>query len=102
MIAGMRHRRSGICVASFHNSIYALSVELRRTTANFSIETNRLLTIISDKFRGGFNGSTRMNSCERYDSRTNTWTSVSDMFNPRSNFAVQVSVRSVHHFHQEK
>jgi len=40
--------------------------------------------------RGGFNGSTRMNSGERYNSKTNTWMSIPDMYNPRSNFAIEV------------
>jgi hypothetical protein len=40
--------------------------------------------------RGGFNGSTRMNTGERYNPKTNTWMSIPDMYNPRSNFAVEV------------
>jgi hypothetical protein len=31
-----------------------------------------------------------MNSGERYNPKTNTWMSISDMYNPRSNFAIEV------------
>ena len=40
---------------------------------------------------GGFNGITRMNSAERYSASTNQWTSITEMYNPRSNFAIEVS-----------
>lgn len=42
-------------------------------------------------FSGGFNGSTRLSSGERYNPKTNTWTLIPDMYNPRSNFALEVS-----------
>lgn len=42
-------------------------------------------------FRGGFNGSTRMNSGERYNPKTNSWMPMADMYNPRSNFAIEVN-----------
>lgn len=39
---------------------------------------------------GGFNGISRMCSGEVYDPNTNTWSPVPDMYNPRSNFAIEV------------
>ena len=42
---------------------------------------------------GGFNGITRMNNGERYDLVTNSWTNISEMYSPRSNFGVEVSAR---------
>jgi len=39
---------------------------------------------------GGFNGLVRMNSSEKFDPTTNRWSWVVDMYNPRSNFAVEV------------
>ena len=81
IIAPMRHRRSGIGVIAYRNSIYALFV----TTTILVSTRNSFLS------RGGFNGSTRMNSGERYNPKTNTWMSIPDMYNPRSNFAIEVS-----------
>lgn len=80
IIAPMRHRRSGIGIIAYHNCIYALFVT--RTVVSM---------INSSSPRGGFNGSTRMNSVERYNPKTNTWMSISDMYNPRSNFAIEVN-----------
>jgi kelch-like protein 10 len=34
-----------------------------------------------------------MNSGERYNPKTNTWMSILDMYNPRSNFAIEVCER---------
>jgi kelch-like protein 10 len=31
-----------------------------------------------------------MNSGERYNPKTNTWMSIPDMYNPRSNFAIEI------------
>ncbi|KAH9635551.1 hypothetical protein HF086_003165 [Spodoptera exigua] len=39
---------------------------------------------------GGFNGISRMCSGEVYDPASNTWSPVPDMYNPRSNFAIEV------------
>ncbi|XP_045495092.1 kelch-like protein 10 isoform X5 [Colias croceus] len=39
---------------------------------------------------GGFNGISRMCSGEVYDPATNAWSPVPDMYNPRSNFAIEV------------
>lgn len=39
---------------------------------------------------GGFNGISRMCSGEVYDPLSNTWAPVPDMYNPRSNFAIEV------------
>lgn len=83
IIAPMRSKRSGIGVIAYHNSIYAL----------FVIEKKVILSIILFLFclfRGGFNGSTRLNSGEKYNPKTNTWISIPDMYNPRSNFAIEI------------
>lgn len=81
IIAPMRHRRSGVGVVAYHNSIYVLFVI-----------TIHLLILLKRLFlpRGGFNGTTRMNSGERYNPKTNMWMTIPDMYNPRSNFAVEV------------
>ena len=39
---------------------------------------------------GGFNGATRLSTGERYNPSVNTWRPISDMFHPRSNFAIEV------------
>lgn len=39
---------------------------------------------------GGFNGISRMCSGEKYDPVTNSWSQIPDMYNPRSNFAIEV------------
>jgi hypothetical protein len=62
-------------------STYLCAVGVTRTTVSLTSCTHS---------SGGFNGSSRMNSGERYDPTTNTWTSIPDMFNPRSNFALEV------------
>ena len=40
---------------------------------------------------GGFNGVTRLSTGERYNPTMNTWRPITDMFHPRSNFAVEVN-----------
>lgn len=59
----MRNRRSGIGVIAYKDEIYAL---------------------------GGFNGITRMNTGEKYCPKANRWKTIPEMFNPRSNFAIEV------------
>lgn len=66
----MRNRRSGIGVIGYHGCVYAL---------------------------GGFNGITRMNTGEMFNVSTNQWRSVPEMYNPRSNFAVEVSCYILHY-----
>lgn len=39
---------------------------------------------------GGFNGISRMCSGEKYNPATNAWSHIPDMYNPRSNFAIEV------------
>lgn len=39
---------------------------------------------------GGFNGISRMCSGEKFNPQTNSWTPIPDMYNPRSNFAIEV------------
>ena len=63
MISPMRNRRSGVGVIAYRGFVYAL---------------------------GGFNGITRMNSAERYNPETQVWSTIPEMFSPRSNFAVGV------------
>lgn len=41
-------------------------------------------------YKGGFNGISRMCSGEKYKPSTNTWSHIPDMYNPRSNFAIEV------------
>ncbi|CAB0002417.1 unnamed protein product, partial [Nesidiocoris tenuis] len=57
LIAPMRSRRSGVSCVAYHGAIYVI---------------------------GGFNGTARMNSGERYDPSKNTWTAIPEMYNPRS------------------
>ena len=61
----MRNRRSGVGVIAYNGMIYAL---------------------------GGFNGITRMNTGERYCPVRNTWSTIPEMYSPRSNFAIEVTV----------
>lgn len=39
---------------------------------------------------GGFNGLTRMNTGERYDPETKLWSSIREMYHPRSNFGIEI------------
>lgn len=39
---------------------------------------------------GGFNGTARLNTGERYNPVMNSWRPIADMFHPRSNFAIEV------------
>lgn len=39
---------------------------------------------------GGFDGANRLRSAEAYNPLTNTWRTVPTMFNPRSNFGIEV------------
>lgn len=64
----MRNRRSGVSVISYRGSVYAL---------------------------GGFNGITRMNTGEKYSPAANVWQTIPEMYNPRSNFAVEVRAEIV-------
>jgi len=41
---------------------------------------------------GGFNGTSRLNTGERYNPTMNTWRPITDMFHPRSNFAIEVII----------
>ena len=44
---------------------------------------------------GGFNGTARLNTGERYSPAMNAWRPIADMFHPRSNFAIEVRPLSV-------
>lgn len=59
----MTTRRSGVGCVGFNGFVYAM---------------------------GGFNGSIRLSSCEKYDPSTNLWTSILDMSHQRSNFGIEV------------
>lgn len=39
---------------------------------------------------GGYNGFSRLTTCERYDTRTKEWTPLAEMYTPRSNFGLDV------------
>jgi kelch-like protein 10 len=39
---------------------------------------------------GGFNGVSRLCSGEKYDPEINAWMQIPDMYNPRSNFGIEV------------
>lgn len=39
---------------------------------------------------GGFDGANRLRSAEAYSPVTNTWRTIPTMFNPRSNFGIEV------------
>lgn len=39
---------------------------------------------------GGFNGSSRLKTCEKYSPTTNQWSNVPDMTYERSNFAIEI------------
>jgi kelch-like protein 10 len=41
---------------------------------------------------GGFNGTLRLSTGERYNPTMNTWRPITDMFHPRSNFAIEVII----------
>lgn len=43
-------------------------------------------------FTGGFNGVSRMSTGEKWDPRRNTWTPIAEMYNPRSNYAIEVNM----------
>ena len=60
----MRNRRSGVGVIAHAGHIFAI---------------------------GGFNGITRMNNGEKYNPLTNQWTTIAEMYSPRSNFGIEVS-----------
>jgi len=66
MIAQMRNRRSGIGVIAHDGFVYAV---------------------------GGFNGITRMNNGEKYNPVTNSWSNITEMYSPRSNFGIEVGLR---------
>ena len=48
---------------------------------------------------GGFNGTSRLNTGERYNPTMNTWRAITDMFHPRSNFAIEVTIIKISYFH---
>lgn len=48
-----------------------------------------MMKLIND-FLGGFNGISRMNTGERYDVDNRAWTSIKPMYNPRSNFGLEI------------
>lgn len=39
---------------------------------------------------GGFDGHSRLSTCERYDPSSNEWTNILDMPHQRSNFGIEV------------
>jgi kelch-like protein 10 len=44
---------------------------------------------------GGFNGTSRLSTGERYNPTMNTWRPITDMFHPRSNFAIEVILTNI-------
>lgn len=62
-ITPMSVRRSGVACTGFNGFLYAM---------------------------GGFDGQSRLSSCERYDPSTNEWTNILDMIHQRSNFGIEV------------
>ncbi len=44
---------------------------------------------------GGFNGTSRLSTGERYNPTMNTWRPITDMFHPRSNFAIEVIIINI-------
>ena len=63
MLAPMLVRRSGVSCVAHRGCLYVI---------------------------GGFNGLTRMNSGEKYEISTKSWTMVKEMFHPRSNFGLEI------------
>merc|ERR1719237_483263 len=59
----MKSKRSGVSLITLDTSIYAV---------------------------GGFDGTNRLRSVEFYSPISNTWQTVANMINPRSNFGVEV------------
>jgi hypothetical protein len=51
---------------------------------------------------GGFNGTSRLNTGERYHPAMNTWRPIVDMFHPRSNFAIEVTPSFSEHNENER
>ncbi|KAL1498288.1 hypothetical protein ABEB36_009109 [Hypothenemus hampei] len=71
LIAPMRSRRSGVSCIAYHDQVYVIG--------GFNgISSNRTIIYI------------RMCSGEKYNPLNNTWTGIPDMYNPRSNFAIEV------------
>lgn len=62
-IANMNVRRSGVACVGFNEFLYVM---------------------------GGFDGHTRLSSCERYDPSNDEWTSILDMPHQRSNFGIEI------------
>lgn len=44
---------------------------------------------------GGFNGTARLSTGERYNPSMNTWRPITDMFHSRSNFAIEVIIVTI-------
>lgn len=63
MIADMMHQRSGHKCITFEDFIYVC---------------------------GGFDGTMRMNLCEKYNPNTNSWSTIREMNIARTNFGVAV------------
>lgn len=39
---------------------------------------------------GGFNGVSRLSTCEKWNAQRNSWTPIAEMYSPRSNYAIEV------------
>lgn len=59
----MNHRRSGVSCVAFRGQVYVI---------------------------GGFNGTARLSTGERYDPETQTWTFIREMNHSRSNFGLEI------------
>ncbi|CAH2299992.1 kelch 10 [Pelobates cultripes] len=71
LISPMSSRRSGVGVIAYGDLVYATI-------------KGRLISV------GGFDGSNRLYTAECYSPVSNSWRNVRKMFNPRSNFGIEV------------
>ena len=62
-IEPMNEQRSGVSCVAYQGSIFSI---------------------------GGYNGTTRLRSAEKYNPIINSWTPLREMLSPRSNFAIEI------------
>jgi len=76
-------------LASHTTTTFTLS-EVNQINYNFNQQPKSFESPNYQILDSGFNGITRMSSVEKYNPVDNLWIPVPDMYNQRSNFAVEV------------
>ncbi|XP_040190742.1 kelch-like protein 10 [Rana temporaria] len=76
MIAPMWNQRSGVGVIAYGDLIYAVCAMIPFYPNEIEV--------------GGCNEDGRLSSAEAYNPANNSWTEISSMFSPRSNFGIEV------------